>query len=63
MAKEKVIDIILATNIIVCTFKTYRKENSPQHFENKILKIIFNYCVKGSFVFDLLSVVPTLATN
>ena len=62
MTKELSIDIILMINIIFCLLITYRKENS-QSYEYRLTNIIFNYCVKGSMVFDVLSVVPTLATN
>jgi hypothetical protein len=62
MTKELTIDIILLTNIIFCALTTYRKENSQQ-FEKSLKNILWSYCVEGSMVFDVLSVVPTLATN
>jgi hypothetical protein len=45
---------------VLSGFVTYRVDNK---YEEDILKIFLNYSIKGPMVFDLMSVIPTIASG
>jgi hypothetical protein len=61
MAKEIVVDILLAINILVSALTTFRKSDAS--FELNPLNLIVHYLIKGSMITDCLAVFPTLITG
>mmetsp|Transcript_5086 Transcript_5086/g.7726 ORF Transcript_5086/g.7726 Transcript_5086/m.7726 type:complete len:125 (+) Transcript_5086:867-1241(+) len=49
-------DIVMALNILISCFTSFQRD---LQWSYSIVEIVWNY-VKGSFIFDILSTVPTL---